>query len=85
MSVCLNVVAYSCIAVAIRLLHLFFFFLFLFLGGGGGAPPPGKKRKSLRGGGGKIEACGSVREEEDFKGKICLRKKGCAVCTTTRP
>jgi hypothetical protein len=39
----------------------------------------------LRGGGGKIEACGSVREEEDFKGKICWRKKGCAVCTTTRP
>jgi hypothetical protein len=44
-----------------------------------------EKRKSLRGGGGKIEACGSVREEADFKGKICLRKKGCAVCTTTRP
>ncbi len=44
-----------------------------------------EKRKILRGGGGNIEACGSVREEEDFKGKICLRKKGCAVCTTTRP
>ncbi len=51
----------------------------LWVGGSAG------EEEKLEGGGGKIEACGSVREEEDFKGKICLRKKACAVCTTTRP